>query len=147
MERFKMRLIIRWRRWHEGTMEGNDVICVSIVHSKQLCIQTCILCWCLHRIFRCGFFFFFLVLIHRQTRIHIEFFCSNKLNTAKEYLFLGTWTQLSVLASYPNCLWQSSWPVLTSSSQQLLSLTRNCCGPGAMPDGHLERYLFWSLRL
>jgi len=36
MERFDIGLVIRWRNWHEGTKEVNNVICVSIVHSEQL---------------------------------------------------------------------------------------------------------------
>lgn len=40
MERLEIRLVIRQRNWCKGTKEVNNIICVSIVYSKQL--RTCL---------------------------------------------------------------------------------------------------------
>lgn len=131
---FEIRLVTRQRNWHDVTKEVNSVLCVSVVHREQL--RTCHVCWCLQS--SSSQRHFCLVLIHRQTRTCIDFFCNDKLNTAKKYLFLSTQAQLSVQANYPNDPLQGFWPMPASLSQPLFPLMRNYHGPGTVPDRQVE---------
>lgn len=74
---FEIRLVTRQRNWHDMTEEVNSVLCVSIAHWEQLRTWHGILSWCLQSSFSQRHFC--LVLIPRQTRTCIDFFCNDKL--------------------------------------------------------------------
>lgn len=75
------------------------------------------------------------------------FFCNDKLNTAKKYLFLSTQAQLPVQANYPNDPQQGFWPMPASLFQPLFPLMRNSHGPETVPNRQVQLCLgAWECR-